>query len=206
MDNEKIKSYFNEQAEFWDETVQVYRQKRTQIVRMLQIQKGHKVLDIACGTGVLFEEMLAYMPRCIVGVDISEEMIKKAQSNHTDERIRLVADNFLTCDLSGFDRAVLFNAYPHFKEKASLARKISETLKTGGRFVFAHHHSRANINRIHKQNKAVDISVALKPAQIEQRWFEPYFKMDVCVDNDDMFVVSGVKTESANKRTTNSAF
>lgn len=109
-----------------------------------------------------------------------------------DERLHLTAGDVLKWQETGFDAAIVYSAYPHFANKAALAQKLCALLKPGGRFMVAHSESRQVIDARH-QHGAQAVSVGLKPAAEEMRWFEGLFAIDILADTDQLYVLSGTK-------------
>ena len=193
MSLELIRDYFGGLAESWDENLSADPEKIDRILDVCKVCPGHRVVDIACGTGVLFGHILERQPSYLAGVDLCEAMINKARSKHNDERLNVAAKDFLSFDEYGFDRALLYNAYPHFFDKAALARKIHSVLNFGGRFIIAHGQGRHGVNGVHKSKRAKSVSVALKEAAKEKEWFEPLFDIDVVIDKQEIYMISGTK-------------
>jgi demethylmenaquinone methyltransferase/2-methoxy-6-polyprenyl-1,4-benzoquinol methylase len=180
-------------AEHWDEDQQDNPEILNQIIGACDLQAGQKVLDAACGTGVLFPRLLAHDPGQLTAIDISDAMTEKARYKHHDHRLEIITADLLLFDANGFDRAILYNAYPHFFDKSSLARKMCELLAINGRFVIAHSASRDLVNSRHAACGASDVSVDLQRASDEARWFKPYFNIDICIDTDEVYIISGTK-------------
>lgn len=93
-------SIHNNQAEQYDKSIskdlndylrENYFQILDRIIALSEIKKGMKVLDIGVGTGLLTEKL----PNGSLnfGIDISEEMLKKAEEKNLP--IKLVKGNFL---------------------------------------------------------------------------------------------------------------
>lgn len=193
MKPEVVRDFFNQHAADWDDKC-VHDPDRLQcIIDAADLTCGQDVIDVACGTGVLFPLLLSYDPARLLGVDISEEMVKIASDKFEDERLCIRSQDFLMLEESGFDRLVLHNAYPHFFDKKALARKMGDVLKKSGRFVVAHSHSRAEVNLRHQKQGALQYSTQLAPADVERKWFEPWFKIDKIIDTDVLYIISGIK-------------
>ena len=187
------KAYFDRQAKHWDRYARHDSHKLRAIMRMLDLHAGQRVLDVACGTGVLFPWLLSRDPLLLMGIDISEVMTEKARAKYRDRRLRIVTADYYHLAAGAFDRVVVYNAYPHFFDKERFARKTLDLLSPGGRFVVAHNKGRESLNAMHEARGACGCSVPLQPADTERGWFEPFFAMDVSIDNEDMFIISGVK-------------
>jgi demethylmenaquinone methyltransferase/2-methoxy-6-polyprenyl-1,4-benzoquinol methylase len=202
MSLEKIREYFESLAPSWDDHLCADSEKINCILDACGISEGHRVVDIACGTGVLFEHILGRQPSILVGVDACEAMAKIARNKFCDDRLRVETQDFFCLEEDGFDRAVLYNSYPHFFDKAALAKKIHDVLGKRGRFVLAHGQGRHIINSVHKGRKGNSVSVALEAAVKESKWFEPFFDIDMVEDSKGLYIISGTKkTDAAKKHT-----
>ncbi len=188
----QISKFFDYQAQTWDDRpIDILRIQH--IMSFCDLKAGQKILDVACGTGVLFKALLAYSPNCVLGVDISEQMAQKAIQKTKDSRLQVIARDFLELEAYGFDRVIIHNAYPHFFDKDKLAKKTFEVLRSGGRFIVAHSMGRKTINAVHDKIKAGKFSTKLNSAATEKCWFEPWFTIDKCVDTDDSYIITGIK-------------
>ena len=93
MDNiNKIKDFFDTLASTWDDK-NADAQGAKKIVKQFKSQiKDKDLLDVGCGTGVLYEPLNEAGLKSYTGIDVSEEMIKIAKENHKSE-------NFICDDL-----------------------------------------------------------------------------------------------------------
>lgn len=164
------------------------------IVSAAQIPQGGRVLDLACGTGVLFDEILSRGPAELVGVDLSDAMIARAREKFHDPRLRLIAADFFSFEETGFDAVTIYSAYPHFPDKERLLRHVWDCLNPGGRILVAHSDSREQINRRHSGGERVKaVSVSLVGAWEEAQAFEPFFSVDILADTPEFYLISGTK-------------
>lgn len=192
MDSQTIRAFFDERAAGWDASCHHDPHRLAAVAALAQIAPGSRVLDIACGTGVLIPQLLQYGPREVLGVDFSPEMIREAQKKFSDPRVRLEAMDLFDCKESGFDIATLYSAYPHFPDKERLAEKIFSLLRPGGRFLLAHSESRATINSRHHSGAAA-VSVPLRPVEEEAGVWSPWFTLDILADTESFYLLSGKK-------------
>ena len=191
MDKMSVRQYFDQLAPTWDSMEQKDDGVIRQLLRNLQLEEDMSVLDVACGTGIMFPYYLEKRVGAITGIDISEEMLKRAREKFP--KVRLIA-----CDAEQyapeerFDRIMLYNAFPHFPEPAGLVSHLSGLLKPGGILSVAHGMSRQNINLCH-EGGARHCSRELMPAEQLARIFSEQLTVTVCVDSDRMYQVCGRK-------------
>lgn len=190
---EKVKEFFDDRAQDWDSGLKTDPGKIKRITDICDLRTGQKVLDIACGTGVMIPYLLDKEPSLLKGVDISCAMSEIARSKFCDKRVVIETKDFLSVDWEGFNRALCYNSYPHFLNKAGFAKKVYEVLNKNGRFVIAHGRGRKQINSLHNEAQVLGCSVPLQCADTEAKWFEQYFTIDVMIDEDDLYVISGIK-------------
>jgi 2-polyprenyl-3-methyl-5-hydroxy-6-metoxy-1,4-benzoquinol methylase len=147
--NEAVREAWNQNAAFWDERmkegndfVEVLIRPATE--RLLELQPGERVLDVACGNG-LYARRLAAMGAEVVAFDIAKEMILRAQErtvDHLDRITYLVLDATDEAALLGlgegeFDAVICNMALFDMAEIETLIRSVRRLLRPGGRFVFS---------------------------------------------------------------------
>jgi ubiquinone/menaquinone biosynthesis C-methylase UbiE len=112
--------------------------------RILGEVKGQKMLDLACGQG-FFSFEIAKLGASVVGVDISSELIKKAQME--SEKANLGIDfqvapadklDFLPAGL--FDTVVMVLAAQNIKELDRVFVECARVLKKSGRLILILNH------------------------------------------------------------------
>lgn len=188
-----VKAFFDARAAQWDSSCKHDPGKIAALVTLAQVREGTKVLDIACGTGVLVPELLSRKPAEIVGIDLSDEMVRIARDKHQRACTRFYAMDILDMSESGFDVALIYSAYPHFPDKERLARHVWELLAPNGRFLVAHSDGRDVINRRHDSVQVQAVSTTLHSAQEEADIWGKHFQIDLLGDNSDIYFFSGVK-------------
>jgi 2-polyprenyl-3-methyl-5-hydroxy-6-metoxy-1,4-benzoquinol methylase len=111
--------------------------------RLLGIQPGEAVLDVACGNGV-FARRLAMLGAEVVATDFSEGMLRQARAYPADYPgsidYRLAdatdEDELLALGIGRFDAIVCNMALMDMPETDPLFQSVSRLLAPRGRFVF----------------------------------------------------------------------
>lgn len=107
---------------------------------LLELQPGHRVLDVFCGYGRHALE-LARLGCSVTGVDISAESVHQFNSRAGAENLSAQAVNtdFLTVALpGGFDAAYCMGnsfSFLPYDDMLAFLQKIAGQIKPGGRFV-----------------------------------------------------------------------
>jgi 2-polyprenyl-3-methyl-5-hydroxy-6-metoxy-1,4-benzoquinol methylase len=95
------------------------------------------VLEIGCGTG-MFTEMFAQTGACITAIDISKDLLRKAEERKLPrEKVRFLEKRFEDCDVDGPFDAVIGSSVLHHLEIDKALPKIYELLEPGGVISFA---------------------------------------------------------------------
>lgn len=190
--NNDIKVFFDQMAPKWDQVCVHDMSRINRILSLVDVKKNDRVVDVACGTGVLTQPLLEREVAEVFAVDLSENMIAKARSKYNNPKVRFEALDFLTFEKTGFDQVIVHNAYPHFLDKQALISAISRALKPGGRFVIAHSDGREQINTCHHKLDVV-ISEKLRPVEEEAELFDDAFNIDIRIDEPDIYILSGTR-------------
>lgn len=193
IEKRDVIAFFDRCAPEWDaETV------RNDVVidRILDnggVGPGCHVLDVACGTGVLFPDYLKREAGSVTAVDISPRMAEIAAGKSRGTQIQVICGDVETLAFSGlFDCCMVYNAFPHFPDPERLIRVLAGLLRPGGRLSVAHGMSRDRINA-HHRGAAAAVSRGLMAASELAELFAPYLKVDVVISDEEMYQVSGMK-------------
>ena len=195
MDKNEMIAYFDRRAPYWDRENQADPAVIRAILDNAQIGPGQDVLDVACGTGVLFPFYLERKVRSLTAIDLSPAMVKIA-----GEKAAEASNVTLVCgDVEAwkpdkkFDCIVVYNAFPHFPYPKRLLKNLAGLLKEGGRLTVAHGASREAINAMHEDKAAV--SQELMEAQKLTRLLDAHYDVEVMISNDRMYQVVGRKRD-----------
>ena len=191
MDKNIVKEFFNKQAEDWDSRCVRKEDILSDIMANCHFEEGMTVLDIACGTGVLFQDYIDRGAEYIAAVDMSEEMVKIAQEKFPDADVMCTDGERL--DLGeAFDLVMVYNAYAHFNDPEGLMDTLIRSTKPGGRVSIANDLGREALNR-HHEEKAALVSKQLPEAKELAAMLEPYFTIETVIDDERMYQVVGVR-------------
>lgn len=101
---------------------------------VLDIVKGKKVLDIACGEGY-GSSMIAQSARSVIGVDISHEAIEHASKIYASQNnLKFLCSNASSVDLpdASFDVVVSFETIEHLTEQQEMLAELRRVLRPDG--------------------------------------------------------------------------
>ena len=193
MEKKDIITFFDKCAPWWDEDMVRNEDLITIILDNGGIQAGIDVLDVACGTGVLFPDYLKRNVASVTGIDISPEMARIAGEKFPEVKV-ICADVETTEFSKKFDAIMVYNAFPHFPDPAHLIKVLAGLVKPGGKLSVAHGMSRAKLTN-HHAGRASAVSIDLLHEKELAALMEPYFDVDVIISNDRMYQVAGVRRE-----------
>ena len=194
MEKKDVIEFFDRCAPSWDADMIKSDEIIGRILDHAEVGAGMDILDVACGTGVMFDYYLQRDVASVTGIDISPEMAKIAEEKYAEEpRIRVVCGDVEEYAFDRrFDRIVVYNAFPHFPEPRRLLRILSGLLKEDGRLTIAHGMSREAIDG-HHSGAASKVSNGLMTADSLKKLFDAHLQVEVVISNDRMYQVSGVK-------------
>ena len=196
MDKQSVIEFFDKCAPTWDAEMIKSDAIINRILDNAEVGAGMTVLDVACGTGVMFDYYLSRGVESVVGIDISPEMAKIAAEKYAAEpRVQVLCGDVEEYAFDRkFDRIVVYNAFPHFPHPKRLIKLLSELLKEDGRLTIAHGASRETIDG-HHSGVASKVSNGLMAAESLKRIFDARFQVEVMISNRHMYQVSGVKRD-----------
>ena len=196
MNKQDVIDFFDGLASGWDADMIKNDSIIGKILDNAEIGAGQDVLDVACGTGVMFPYYLARGVNSVTGIDISPEMAKIAAAKLAEEpKVQVICADVEEVSFDRkFDRIVVYNAFPHFPKPKRLIKILAGLLKDDGRLTIAHGQSRESIDNHHK-GFASKVSNGLMTADSLKKLFDPHFEVEVMISNSRMYQVSGVKRD-----------
>lgn len=170
--NAAVRDRWDAKAAYWDEHMGDGNQFQRELIgpaleRLLQLQPGERVLDVACGNG-LNARWMARLGAEVLGVDFSRVFLEHARARTTpwDERISYreidATDEaaLLALGEGTFNAIVCSMAMMDMAEIGPLLRASRRLLAPGGRFVFSIQHPPFNSNGVDLMGErpAADVS------------------------------------------------
>ena len=173
MNKQDIIEFFDRVAPRWDAEMIKNDVIIEKILDNAEIEEGQDILDVACGTGVMFPYYLQRGVASVTGIDISPEMAKIAEGKFSGEsRVQVICGDVEAVQFGRkFDRIVVYNAFPHFPKPKRLIKILAGLLKDNGRLTIAHGMSREAIDGHHK-GPASKVSNGLMSAESLKKLFD----------------------------------
>ena len=192
MNKSDVIEFFDQCAPWWDADQIPKDAIINRILDNAGVREGQDILDVACGTGVLFPFYLERNVKSVTGIDISHEMAKLAASKHAQfENIQVVCGDVEETRFNRkFDNIMVYNAFPHFPDPERLIATLAGLVKEGGHVTVAHSASREQIDDHHK-GSASKVSNGLMHAEELKAIFEPFFEVEIVISSQEMYQVTG---------------
>jgi len=191
MKKEEIIAFFDKMAPQWDADMIRDDAVIDTILNYAEVKAGNKILDVACGTGVLFPDYINRKAASITGIDISPEMARIAQKKFP--QINVICGDVENVDFNRkFDVIMVYNALPHFNNIGVLLNKLNEHLAENGIITVAHSMSREKLIR-HHEGAAAKVSRIIPEMEDMVTVFNKVFNVISSVSNDEMYQISGSK-------------
>lgn len=188
MKKQDVIEFFDRLAPGWDADMVKNDAIIEKILDGAEVCAGKRILDVACGTGVMIPYYLARGAQ-VSAIDIAPEMVRIAKEKFPDVPI-FCGDVEDTVFDHTFDCIVVYNAFPHFPEPEQLVRRLSGLLAPGGTLTVAHGMSRAHIDS-HHQGSASKVSIGLMHEDALAAMFRKYLHLTVKLSDDRMYQITG---------------
>jgi ubiquinone/menaquinone biosynthesis C-methylase UbiE len=151
--NDGVRSVWDQLAAFWDERMEAGTTWQRTLIepsveRLLQLEPGERILEIACGNGE-FARRMTELGGQVLATDFSERMLERALARGGDVDYRLAdatdEEELLALgDPGSFDGVVSNMAIMDMESIEPMIRAASRLLKPAGRFVFSTLHPAFN--------------------------------------------------------------
>jgi SAM-dependent methyltransferase len=143
VSNDEARAAWDENAAFWDARMGDGNDFLNELVwpateRLLALRPGERVLDVACGNGVVSRRLAATGAR-VTAFDFSEHMIARARAREggIEYLVLDATDGVALRALGSFDAAVCNMAFMDMAEIEPLLQALPSLLAPDGRFVFS---------------------------------------------------------------------
>lgn len=191
----EVATFFDRLAPQWDARMVTDEAKIKFILDAAEVKENAVVLDVACGTGVLFPYYLRRNVAHVVGVDISAEMARLAAKKVNDPRFEVIRGDIEVIPVHRFcDCGVIYNAFPHFEDPPRLIARLARWLKPNGRLTVAHGMSLEALRRHHLKS-AKHVSREMLPVDELAKVLFPWFEVDTAVADREKYIVSGKRKD-----------
>ena len=189
---DKVAAFFDSVAENWDKTNDADPAVLEKIADIAAVAEKKTVLDVGCGTGVMFPVYLGRDPARITAVDISENMLFIAEKKYRNEKISFVCSDIAAFPGSEkFDCVVAHNAFPHFLRQKEALERLKDLTAPGGTLTIAHSISREDVIKCHEN--VPDVSIILPEAEALAAAFGDGFENFTVLSDEKCYIVSAAK-------------
>lgn len=193
MDKNSVRDFFNACAPGWDAGMVRNERIIATILDGARVCAGKTVLDVACGTGVLFPDYLARGTAYVTAIDLSPAMAEIARSKAAGQPVTVLCGDVERYDFGRtFDCVVVYNAFPHFPDSRRAVAALERLVAPCGTLTIAHGMSRARLAQ-HHSGSASAVSVALPEIDDLAAMLSPEFSVSVRISNDEMYQLTAVK-------------
>lgn len=188
--------FFDQLAAEWDLMFTAEDLERlSHVVAGLPVKPGMEILDLGCGTGVLFDLLRRRVTDkgSVTGVDFSIAMAEKAHRNFPFANVNVVdADvSSLPFKESVFDMGVSFSAFAHFVDKQKALNEAHRVLKPGAKLFIIHLQSSKELAAIHHRiGGVVDHDVLPAADKLRQMFQQSHFGDIQIDDHPSLYVAS----------------
>lgn len=113
-----------------------------ELKKMLPDFNEKRVLDLGCGFGWHCRYAIEQGAKSVVGIDISEKMIKKAKEMTKSPLIEYIVKPIedIDYDSNSFDVVISSLAFHYIESFDDICKKVNKCLPKGGEFVFSVEH------------------------------------------------------------------
>jgi ubiquinone/menaquinone biosynthesis C-methylase UbiE len=193
--------FFDSLAAEWDLMFTAEDLERlSHLVDGLGMTEGMNILDLGCGTGILFDMLRRKVgpSGSITGVDFSIEMAQKAHHNFPFANINVVNADAMILPFadSAFDMAVAFSAFPHFSDQQKAIDETHRVLKPKTKFCIIHLISSKELSRIHHAiGGVVEHDVIPAEAKLREMLNSSKFTDIVIEDHPGLYLASAINSK-----------
>lgn len=135
---------YNSKAHSWDDEIGTnvghkYLEKPAMDNELPDTLAGQSVLCIGVGSGDELKEILDRKPKRVVGIDISDELLKLAKQKYLSVDMREMDMTKMSFADGGFDFVYSSLAFHYAPDWDVLLKEVNRVLKQGGTLLFSTH-------------------------------------------------------------------
>jgi len=108
------------------------------VLDLMQLRPADRVLDLGCGAGWATRLLAARVPEGkVIGVDISDEMIERAQrssASFSNIEFAVGSSEKIPSADDSFDKALSIESFYYYPDQGAALNELRRVLKPGGRF------------------------------------------------------------------------
>ena len=118
-----------------------FDRQRQELISAANVEPGHHILDIGCGTGTLVMKLKRHYPSAqVVGIDPDPKALRRARIKATRAAVSVQLDSGFADELpykdDSFDRVFSSFMFHHLEEqeREDMLREVLRVLRAGGSF------------------------------------------------------------------------
>lgn len=171
------------------------------IVTKLGVESGMSILDVGCGTGVLFDMLrrLVGDDGSVTGVDFSFQMVRMAHRNFPFSNVNVVDADATALPFadSTFDMGISFDAFAHFRSQQKALEEAHRVLKPGAKFYIIHLISSTELSELHQEIGGAIRNDELPPAKKMREMLDASRFSEVKIeDHTGLYLASAVNVKN----------
>ena len=197
-DEKATRNHFNNLAGNWDENCHPEKQKIIHFLKEIDLKPDQKILDLGCGTGVLFPYLseLTEEKSEICAIDSAICMAATAfKKNSANVEIICADIQFLPLSSCCFDRIIAYQVFPHISNQFQAIKECYRILKQGGLLAIVHPRGSQEMNDFHKAlGGVVESHILLSGEKMAALAKKTTFEIRIVRDNpEEYFIVAQKK-------------
>ncbi len=195
-ENVITRHYFNERASHWHESTQPDSEKISRVIAETGLRPGHYILDVGCGTGILFPYLFNFTngKGNIFAIDFAKRMTKRAKQNDSRANITCAEAEYLPYQNNLFHHIIAFQIFPHIQQKNQALRECWRTLKNSGVITIFHLNCSRKLNAFHATlSEPVNRHLLLRVEQMSELLLETGFRIETKIENPELYLIRGKK-------------
>lgn len=197
VENLLTRHYFNGIAKDWNSKQSEKDAKIHKLLSNLNLKSCNTILDIGCGTGVLFPFLtqLTQGETKIFAIDFAESMAQEAaQRNYPAINVLCGCVRYLPFLDNSIDSVIAFHVIPHIQGKKLALKECWRVLKPYGELAIIHLHGSQEINAIHEDIGGTIKNHKLHSGEQMGRMLKKLnFEVKEIVDHTGEYFVVGLK-------------